>query len=60
MCATLVLQLTAQQVAGQGRCLVAKAPIRKGQQLLCVPEHLLITPSLAASGKDQTDIWMDT
>lgn len=54
----IVSQLVAQQVEGQGRCLVAKAPIRKGQQLLCVPEQLLITPSLAASGKEPAEAWI--
>lgn len=47
-------QVVPQQVKGQGRGLVASKPIRAGEQILAVPENLILFPQAAAAGGTPT------
>lgn len=49
-CAGIYPQVVPQQLEGQGRGLVARQPIRAGEQILAVPEGLVLLPPTAAAG----------
>lgn len=46
-----MLQVVPQQLPGQGRGLVSSKPIRAGEQVLAVPEQLVLFPDTAAAGE---------
>jgi hypothetical protein len=50
VCAGNYPQVVPQHLKGQGRGLVASQPIRAGEQILAVPERLVLFPPTAAAG----------
>jgi len=46
------VQVVPQQLQGEGRGLVATRPIGQGEQVLAVPQDLVLFPPTAAAGMD--------
>lgn len=47
------MQVVPQQLKGQGRGLVASRPIKAAEQVLAVPESLVLFPPTAAAGEPE-------
>jgi hypothetical protein len=51
ICCLIAVQVVPQQLKGQGRGLVAISPLKVAEQVLAVPESLVLFPPTAAAGE---------